>query len=134
MPFPDAAFAVSTVMINTLGNFGDAQVPLLKEMRRVSRVVVAGCYSLDAAEAQREWYAILHAHGILGAVDEARSTLYRCVTTDGYVSERFDEQRARDLLAAAGLGAAVERPIPELLLIRATAGPRRSPDGPPTLP
>ena len=116
MPFPDAAFAVSTVMINTLGNFGDAQVPLLAEMRRVSRIVIAGCYSTAAAAAQREWYAVMHAHGYLGTVDEARSTPYLCVTTDGYHSQRFDEARLTGLFAAAGMGAEVTRPIPELLL------------------
>jgi SAM-dependent methyltransferase len=117
MPFPDAAFAVSTVMINTLGNFGKEQVRLLKEMRRVSRLVVAGCYSTAAAAAQREWYAVMHEHGYLGTVDEARSTPYLCVTSDGYHSERFDEARLTALFSAAGLRADVTRPIPELLLV-----------------
>jgi SAM-dependent methyltransferase len=116
MPFPDAAFAVSTVMINTLGNFGDAKVPLLHEMRRVGRVVVAGCYSTEAAEAQREWYAVMHAHGFLGTIDEAHSTPYLCVTSDGYRSERFDAARLTALFTDAGMRAEVTQPIPELLL------------------
>jgi SAM-dependent methyltransferase len=121
MPFADAAFAVSTVMINTLGNFGDAKVSLLAEMRRVSRVVVAGCYSTAAADAQREWYGVLHARGYLGAVDEARSTPYLCVTSDGYHSERFDEARLTALFEAAGMACEVTRPISELLLVTGTA-------------
>jgi SAM-dependent methyltransferase len=116
MPFLDKAFAVSTVMINTLGNFGDAKVPLLTEMHRVSRTVIAGCYSVDAADAQREWYAILHAHGFLGQVDEARTTPELCITTDGYHSERFTESSLGALFAAAGMAARVMRPIPELLI------------------
>ncbi len=116
MPFPDKAFAVSTVMINTLGNFGAAKTPLLTEMHRVSRAVIAGCYSVDAADAQCEWYAILHAHGFLGPVDEARTTPELCVTTDGYHSERFTEASLSALFAAAGMAVRVTRPIPELLI------------------
>lgn len=116
MPFADGEFAVATVMINTLGNFGEAQIPLLREMRRVGRIVVAGCYSTHAETAQREWYAIMHAHGFLGTVDESKSTPFVCITTDGYRSERFDESKLSALFAAAGMGVEIGRPVPELLL------------------
>lgn len=116
MPFRDGAFAVVACMINTLGNFGDAQVPLLREMHRVGGVLVAGCYSQEAEPAQREWYAALHAAGILGPVDESRSTPDRCVTEDGYESARFSTDRLAALFRAAGLTAQVHQPIPQLLI------------------
>ena len=112
----DGAFAVVSCMINTLGNFGAAQVPLLREMRRAGGLVVAGCYSLQAEAAQREWYAALHAAGILGPVDEARSTPERCVTQDGYESARFTRESLAALFHSAGLSPAVTQPIPELLI------------------
>ena len=116
MPFRNGAFAVAAAMINTLGNFGADQAALLAEMRRVGGTVVAGCYSRDAAPAQREWYAVLEAQGLLGGIDEARSDDFRCVTRDGYISERFDEPRLEDLFRAAGMAVQITRPIPELLL------------------
>ena len=116
MPFRDSSFAAVAVMINTLGNFGPAQRALLAEMSRVGGKVVAGCYSLEAEDAQREWYAVLQAEGLLGPVDEDRSDRVRFVSKDGYVSERFDEGRLGSLFRAAGMGAQIFRPIPELLL------------------
>ncbi len=116
LPFRDSSFAAVTAMINTLGNFGADQQALLAEMRRVGRKVVAGCYSLEAEDAQREWYGILQAEGLLGPEDKARSDRRRFVSQDGYVSERFDEARLRELFGGAGMSAAVTQPIPELLL------------------
>lgn len=116
MPFRDGAFAAAAAMINTLGNFGAGQRLLLEEMRRVGGTVVAGCYSREAAPAQREWYAVLEAQGLLGCIDESRSNDFRCVTRDGYVSERFDDRRLKDLFRTAGMAVQVTRPIPELLL------------------
>ncbi len=116
MPFRDGEFAVATVMINTLGNFGDAKAALLREMARVGRTVVAGCYSMECETAQREWYAVMHAHGYLGTIDESRSTPRLCVTTDGYHSERHDAEGLRAVFADAGLKAEIAQPIPELLL------------------
>lgn len=118
MPFLDRRFSAVGVMINTLGNFGDGQLALLREMRRVGGKVIAGCYSLEAEDTQREWYALLQAEGLLGPEDTTRSDRFHFVSRDGYVSERFDEGRLGGLLRAAGMRVEILRPIPELLIGR----------------
>lgn len=118
LPFAAATFDAVTFLINTLGNFGERKAAFLREAWRVLRaggVLIASVYSLAADRIQRRWYGELCRLGIMGPVDEERSSPHVLATRDGYVSERFDRPSLAAVFAAAGLRASVHE-IRELLI------------------
>jgi len=112
LPFADAVFDAVVCAQNTLGLMGEEKLPAMREAARVTRRggrLLCVVYSESSVVSRTEWYAAMHARGLMAPLDWARSGPELLVTEDGHASECFRRERLEELFREAGLVPRIER-------------------------
>lgn len=127
MGFRDGAFDAVICIQNGISAFGEDRQRLVAEAARVTRIggtILFSTYSPEIWSERLEWFRTQARAGLLGALDESRSTGGTIVCTDGFRSTTLTAKEFGELFAAVGLVAEIREVDRSSIFSEATKGLR----------